>query len=260
MWTCTLRYLVKKNVLIFVFSLIFCIATLNATEPNINDKIDSLLQNRVIEITGAELKSFKNKSFEQKLISHLKKIDPTNKTANALSDYIEIGNYEILNAIKLNNNNIFLNYLVRSNESIFPKKAESRETLGHDKIKHHVILLYNINKKEITEINYMFVQYTPILFHKYEYNGKNILYGIGNNSSSGMAITDIYFLAILTKNLELLFSECILFSQSFYSNEIEDIEFEKDFVFNEDKIEITGKDFDFKKQKYVDYTKIYKLF
>ena len=58
----------------------------------------------------------------------------------------------------------------------------------------------------------------------------------------------------------ILFSECILFSQSFYSNEIEDIEFEKDFVFNEDKIEITGKDFDFKKQKYVDYTKIYKLF
>jgi len=251
----------KKETLVFALALLFSLVSLNAKEKqSINDKIDSLLQDRVVQISEAELKSFKNKAFEQKLISRLKKIDPSNKTANALSDYIEIGNYEILNAIKLDDNAIFLNYLVRSNESVFPKKAESREALGHDKIKHHVILIYSINKKEISEINYTYTKYTPILFHKYEYNGKSLLYGIGNNSSSGMATTDIYLLALSTKNLELLFSECVLFSQSFYSHEIEDIEFEKDFVFNKDKIEITGKDFDFNKNEYVDYNRIYNIY
>ena len=41
---------------------------------------------------------------------------------------------------------------------------------------------------------------------------------------------------------------------------MEDIKFEKDFVFNEDKIEITGKDFDFDNMKYVDYSKTYMLY
>ena len=75
-----------------------------------------------------------------------------------------------------------------------------------------------------------------------------------------MAITDIYLLALSTKNFELIFSECILFSQGFYSEGMEDIKFEKDFVFNGDKIEITGKDFDFDNMKYVDYSKTYMLY
>ena len=251
----------KKDILIFLFTLIVSVATLNAqNNQNIRDKINSLLQNNVIELDNEELKSFTNTDFEKEIISKLKKTDSTKDVADAVSDYIEIGNYEIVNAIRLNNDNLFLNYLIRSDDNIHPKQDASEKFFGHTKVKHHVILIYNIMEKQITEINYMSVQYTPILFQKYEYNGKSILYGIGNNSSFGMAITDIYFLALSAKNLELLFSECILFSQSFFSKEIEDIKFEKDFIFKEDKIEITGKDFDFKKKEYADYTKIYNLY
>lgn len=250
----------KKKVLICLFSFIFCLAALNAKEnQNITDKINSLLQDNVIELDNKELKSFTNKSFEKKIVTKLKKVDSTKDAADAVSDYIEVGNYELLNAIKLKNDCIFLNYLIRSDDSIHPKKESSEKAFGHSKIKHHVVLLYNSKKKQITEINYIATQYTPILFHKYEYEDKSILYGIGNNSSSGTATTDIYLLALSTENLELLFSECILFSQNFYSSEIQDIKFEKDFIFYKDKIVITGNDFDFKKYEYFKYDKIYSL-
>ena len=245
--------------LFFALTLFFGIATVNANE-SIRDKIDSLLENRVIEMSSEELNAFLNKDFEQKVISKLNKENPNEIWAKAISDYIETGNYEIINAIKLNKDFLFFNYLIRSNEGIPPKSEDSKKALGHDKIKHHVIFIYNTNKKEIAEIQYLFVQYTPIAFHKYEHKRKNILYAIANNSSSGMAVTDIYLVAFSTKNLELLFSECVLFSKSFYSDDIEDIKFEKDFVFNKDKLEVSGKDFDFKAQKYLDYNKTYTLF
>lgn len=250
-----------KKVVFFVLSLLVAVATLNAKEKqSVRDKIDSLLANRVIELDSEELKSFKNKDFGKKIISKLDKSGSPKDLKDAISDYIEVGNYEILNAIKLNNGNIFFNYLIRSDETLSPKKAKSEETFGHSKVKRHLLLIYNTAKKEISEMNYISVNYTPILFHKYDYKGKSLLYGIGNNSSSGMAITDIYLLALSTKNFELIFSECILFSQSFYSKGMEDIKFEKDFVFNGDKIEITGKDFDFDNMKYVDYSKTYMLY
>lgn len=250
-----------KKVVFFVLSLLVAVATLNAKEKqSVRDKIDSLLANRVIELDSEELKSFKNKDFGKKIITKLNKIESAKVLKDAISDYIEVGNYEILNAIKLNNGNIFFNYLIRSDVSVRPKNNESERVLDPFKVQHHLLLIYDMSKKEISETNYTYALYTPILFHKYEYKGKGILYAIGNNSSFGMATTDLYFLAISTRNLKLLFSECVLFSQEFYSNEIEDIEFEKDFVFNEDKIEITGKDFDFKKQDYVDYNKTYTIY
>lgn len=249
------------KVVFFVLSLLVAVASLNAKEKqSVRDKIDSLLANRVIELDNEELKSFKNQDFGKKIITRLNKIESAKVLKDAICDYIEVGNYEILNAIKLDKDNIFLNYLIRSDETLSPKKAKSEETFGHSKVKRHLLLIYNTAKKEISEMNYMYVLYTPILFHKYEYKGKTLLYAIGNNSSFGMATTELYFLAFSTKNLRLLFSECVLFSQEFYSNEIEDIEFEKDFVFNEDKIEITGKDFDFDNMKYVDYSKTYMLY
>lgn len=250
-----------KKVVFFVLSLLVAVATLNAKEKqSVRDKIDSLLANRVIELDSEELKSFKNKDFGKKIISKLDKSGSPKDLKDAISDYIEVGNYEILNAIKLNNGNIFFNYLIRSDVSVRPKNNESERVLDPLKVQHHLLLIYDMSKKEISETNYTYALYTPILFHKYEYKGKGILYAIGNNSSFGMATTDLYFLAISTRNLKLLFSECVLFSQEFYSNEIEDIEFEKDFVFNEDKIEITGKDFDFNKQDYVDYNKTYTIY
>ena len=250
-----------KKVVFFVLSLLVAVASLNAKEKqSVRDKIDSLLANRVIELDSEELKSFKNKDFGKKIITKLNKIESAKVLKDAICDYIEVGNYEILNAIKLNNGNIFFNYLIRSDVSVRPKNNESERVLDPLKIQHHLILIYDMSKKEISEMNYMYVLYTPILFHKYEYKGKTLLYAIGNNSSFGMATTELYFLAFSTKNLRLLFSECVLFSQEFYSNEIEDIEFEKDFVFNGDKIEITGKDFDFKKQDYVDYNKTYTIY
>lgn len=249
------------KVVFFVLSLLVTVASLNAKEKqSVRDKIDSLLANRVIELDSEELKSFKNKDFGKKIISKLDKSGSPKDLKDAISDYIEVGNYEIINAIKLDKDSIFFNYLIRSDVSVRPKNNESERVLDPFKVQHHLILIYDMSKKEISEMNYMYVLYTPILFHKYEYKGKTLLYAIGNNSSFGMATTELYFLAFSTKNLRLLFSECVLFSQEFYSNEIEDIEFEKDFVFNEDKIEITGKNFDFKKQDYVDYNKTYTLY
>ena len=250
-----------KKVVFFVLSLLVAVASLNAKEKqSVRDKIDSLLANRVIELDNEELKSFKNQDFGKKIITKLNKIESAKELTDAICDYIEVGNYEIINAIKLDKDSIFLNYLIRSDVSVRPKNNESERVLDPFKIQHHLILIYDMSKKEISEMNYISVNYTPILFHKYDYKGKTLLYAIGNNSSFGMATTELYFLAFSTKNLRLLFSECVLFSQEFYSNEIEDIEFEKDFVFNEDKIEITGKDFDFNKQDYVDYNKTYTIY
>lgn len=251
----------EKKVTVFVLNLIFSVFILYAKEnQSIDDKIDFLLKDSVVEVASEELKWFRSKEFENKIISQLKKIDPTNEIANSLSDYIGVGNYKILNAIKINEDNIFFNYLIREDEKIAPKNEVSVETLGRFLIKHHVIFIYDKNKKEITDMNYLYVQYTPILFHKYEYNGKSVLYGIGNNSSFGMAKTDMYLLVFSTDNLTLKFSDCIMFSQEFYSKDIDDIEFEKDFIFNNDKIEIKGKEFDFNKNKYIDYYKVYNLF
>lgn len=251
----------EKKVTVFVLNLIFSVFILYAKEnQSIDDKIDFLLKDSVVEVASEELKWFRSKEFENKIISQLKKIDPTNEIANSLSDYIGVGNYKILNAIKINENNIFFNYLIREDEKIAPKNEVSVETLGRFLIKHHVIFIYDKNKKEITDMNYLYVQYTPILFHKYEYNGKSVLYGIGNNSSFGMAKTDMYLLVFSADNLTLKFSDCIMFSQEFYSKDIDDIEFEKDFIFNNDKIEIKGKEFDFNKNKYIDYYKVYNLF
>ncbi len=250
-----------KKVVFFVLSLLVAVASLNAKEKqSVRDKIDSLLEERVIELDSEELKSFKNQDFGKKIITKLNKIESAKVLKDAISDYIEVGNYEIINAIKLDKDSIFLNYLIRSDVSVRPKNNESERVLDPFKIQHHLLLIYDMSKKEISEMNYISVNYTPILFHKYDYKGKSLLYGIGNNSSSGMAITDIYLLALSTKNFELIFSECILFSQGFYSEGMEDIKFEKDFVFNGDKIEITGKDFDFNKQDYVDYNKTYTLY
>ncbi len=249
------------KVVFFVVSFLVAVTSLNVKKnKSVRDKIDSLLEERIIELDSEELESFKNQDFGKKIITKLNKIESAKVLKDAISDYIEVGNYEILNAIKLNNGNIFFNYLIRSDVSVRPKNNESERVLDPFKVQHHLLLIYDMSKKEISEMNYMYVLYTPILFHKYEYKGKGILYAIGNNSSFGMATTELYFLAFSTKNLRLLFSECVLFSQEFYSNEIEDIEFEKDFVFNEDKIEITGKNFDFDNMKYVDYSKTYMLY
>lgn len=245
--------------LFFALTLFFGIAALSANE-SIRSKIDSLLENRVIEIDSDELDSFLNKDFEQKVISKLNKENPDEIWAKAIADYVEIKNYEIINAINLSKNFLFFNYLIRSNDSVFPKSEDSKKALGHDKIKHHLIFIYDKNKKEIAQLQYLFVQYTPISFHKYEYKRKNVLYGIANNSSSGMAVTDLYLLAFSTKNLELLFSECVLFSKSFYSYNFEDIKFEKDFIFDKNKIKFSGRDFDIRAQKYFDYNKTYTLF
>ena len=250
-----------KKVVFFVLTLLFAVATLNAKEnQSVEDKINALLKNRVIELGNEELKFFKSQDFGKKIISKLDKSGSPKDLKDAISDYIEVGNYEIINAIKLDKDSIFLNYLIRSDVSVRPKNNESERVLDPLKIQHHLILIYDMSKKEISETNYISVNYTPILFHKYDYKGKSLLYGIGNNSSSGMATTDIYLLALSTKNFELIFSECILFSQSFYSKGMEDIKFEKDFVFNGDKIQITGKDFDFDNMKYVDYSKTYMLY
>ena len=69
----------------------------------------------------------------------------------------------------------------------------------------------------------------------------------------------MYFLAFSADNLELLFSECIDFSQKYYSRKVDDIAFQKDFVFDKNTIRFLGKDFDFYPWRYKDYDKSYTL-
>lgn len=114
------------KVVFFVLSLLVAVTSLNAKEKqSVRNKIDSLLANRVIELDNEELKSFKNQDFGKKIITKLNKIESAKVLKDAISDYIEVGNYEILNAIKLDKDSIFLNYLIRSDVSVRPKNNES---------------------------------------------------------------------------------------------------------------------------------------
>ena len=142
-----------KKVVFFVLSLLVAVATLNAKEKqSVRDKIDSLLANRVIELDNEELKSFKNQDFGKKIITKLNKIESAKVLKDAISDYIEVGNYEIVNAIKLDKDSIFFNYLIRSDVSVRPKNNESERVLDPLKVQHHLLLIYDMSKKEISEI------------------------------------------------------------------------------------------------------------
>ncbi|WP_191015069.1 hypothetical protein [Treponema zioleckii] len=247
----------SKIILATVLTLLFasCATTKSAdtAQKSVTEKIDFLLQDKVLELNSEELKPFKSESFLKTLIS---RFAPEAEMTSAVRDYLEVGNYEILNAIKFDGK-IFLNYLLRSHWSIAPKNKKSTEVLGRDLLQHHIFFLCDEKSNEILAINYICTNYTPILFHRYEYGGKSILYGIGNNSSSGMATTDLYFVAVSAENLELLFSERVKFSQAFFSNEVDDIAFERDFSFSKNSVVIKGKDFDFNNRKLVDYEKTY---
>ena len=72
-----------------------------------------------------------------------------------------------------------------------------------------------------------------------------------------MATTDFYLLAFSAENLELLFSDCVKFSQAFFSKEVGDIAFERDFWFSKNSVVIKGKDYDFANRKLIDYEKTY---
>ena len=113
--------------LFFALTLFFGIAALSANE-SIKSKIDSLLENRVIEMSSEELNAFLNKDFEQKVISKLNKENPDEIWAKAIADYIEIENYEIINAINLSKDFLFFNYLIRSNEGISPESEDSKKS------------------------------------------------------------------------------------------------------------------------------------
>lgn len=238
-----------------------CIAVMLHAEAGspVTSKIDSLIENRVIEISGRELDYFCGDAIKNQLIAQLKTIDTDSKKLDALIDYIETGNYKIVNALKLNGERYFLNYAIRTDENKRPQKEKSEQALGRLIRRHHIFLIYSMTEKRILHIQYTFANYTPLYMHKYEYDSKCIIYGIGNNSSFGMAKTDVYLIAFFPANLELLFSECVLFSQEFFSKEVEDIAFEKDFIFSGDSIRFTGRSFDFNKMQYLDYDKTYKL-
>lgn len=122
----------RKIIFAAVLTILFasCATTKSAdtAQKSVKEKIDFLLQDKVLEMSGEELEPFKSESFLQTLISRLA---PEEKMTSAVRDYLEVGNYEILNAIKFDGK-IFLNYLIRSNWSIAPKDKKSAETLGRD--------------------------------------------------------------------------------------------------------------------------------
>ena len=249
----------KKTI---IFTIIFlCILCIVYGEEHtaITEKITALLQTPITEISENELFSLYDNTMKKQVIEKLQETNKNDKVINALTDYITVDNYKITNAIKLKNGNLFLNYWVRTNNEKRPQTQHSEKVLGRLIYNYHVFFIYNPDKKHISHIQHTYSAYSLLLFHKYVYDGNLILYTIGNNSSFGMAKTDMYFIAFSADNLELLFSERVVFSQEYYSREIDDIAFKKDFIFDKNSIHFSGKDFDFNSQCYKDYDKTYIL-
>lgn len=249
----------KKRIVVFGIVFLCTLCILHGKENSIEEKITALLKTNTVEITDNELNSFYGDAIKKHVIKKLHEVYRNDETVDALTDYITVDNYEIINVIKLKNGNLFLNYWVRSDGGKRPQKEQSEKTLGRLRDNYHVFFIYNPEKKQITYIKYTYSAYSLLPFHKYVYAGNLILYGIGNNSSFGMAKTDMYFLAFSADNLELLFSERIDFSQRFYSREVDDIAFQKDFIFDKNTIRFLGKNFDFDSGRYKDYDKSYTL-
>ncbi|MGP1577577.1 MAG: hypothetical protein ACTTH7_08905 [Treponema sp.] len=249
---------ITKAIWGIVFASTLCM--LHGEQKNtITEKIAFLQETNIVEISNSELTSFYDTGMKTRVIKKLHEVYKDNTIANALIDYITVDNYKIMNVIKLKNGRYFLNYWVRSDDEKKPQQENSAAALGRHLYNHHVFFIYNPDKKQISSIKYTYSAYSLLLFHVYLYDGNAVLYGIGNNSSFGMARTDIYFLAFSTDNLELLFSECIDFSQAYYSDEIDDIAFQKDFIFNKNTIRFLGKDFNFDLRYYKNYDKTYTL-
>ena len=250
----------QKSKMFFGIIFLCTLFILYGEEHNaVKEKITSLLKTHITEASEDELHSFYDSAMKKRVIKRLQEIGKNSEVTDALIDYITVDNYKITNVIKLDNGNIFLNYRVRSDDEKKPQNRHSEKVLGRLIYNHHVFFIYNPDKKHISHIQHTYTAYSLLLFHKYAYDGNLILYTIGNNSSFGMAKTDMYFIAFSADNLELLFSECVDFSQEYYSREIDDIAFQKDFIFDKNSIRFSGKVFDFNSQCYKAYDKTYAL-
>ncbi len=215
-----------------------------------NKKIDELVTEDK-NLNSKDIAFYSDKKMIKKITDKLdsifskKNINIYEKKKNEfVLDCLINDNFRIINIIELDKKRVFINY-------ICPKEYQKQQSF--------VFLIYNKKSKSIENINFALSNYTPMVFHEYSYDNKKILYTIGNNSSLGMATTDVYLIAVSSENLSIIFSECISFSQSFFDKNLEDISINKDFIFDEDKIRVYGKDYDFNQNKYIDYDKTYKL-
>lgn len=241
----------KKFFLLITITLTFLFNCFSQNELNVTEIKIKELSNDDTQLNSKDVNFFSNKKIIKKIITKLNQIFSNNtykpyeqkQNEYVLNCFLD-NNFKIINIIELDNNKIFINYLC-------PKEYQRSQSF--------IFLTYNKKSKEIENIQFANSNYTPIVFHKYSYNNKSILYAIANNSSSGTAVTDYYLITISPDKLDLYFSECILFSARFFSKGVEDISFNKDFIFENDTIHIYGKDYNFDKQKYLDYDKTYKL-
>ena len=161
-------------------------------------------------------------------------------------DCIDMNNFKVLNAFRLSETIVFGNYKLNPE--------------GGSKYKKFVYLTYDTAKKEILALRTRESSYSDLLFHVYEHGGKKVLYYMENHSSFGMGCMDINLAVLTPLGLEEICSECVYFSQDFYSEGVDDIEYQKDFEFSLDKLRLTGTDFDYDAWKYVPYEKEYRLF
>ena len=250
------------------FALIFALGTLpafaqSAEYERIAAKANALIEKEEITVTAEEAAFFSGAQMRSKIVARTRRFaeeHPGDKDElNALADYVALENYRLQNAIPLGQGVFFLNYAVRVDWS-GNKVPKSADALLQPKYNYYLILTYSTAEKSILEFTPSINAYTPLNFHKTTLEKKTVLYAIENGSSFGWATEKILLSVFDPATFSGLAQEIILYSQSFYSTGVEDIEFCKDFEFSENALHVWGTDFDFDAGKYIrGYDKVYRF-
>lgn len=232
----------------------------------IMQKVTELVAKAEITLSEKEEKFFSGNKMQSQLIEEIQKFAAEKerelpfdkKSIETVEEYVKLKNYTLKNAIPLDDRLIFLNYQIRTDTS--GKKIPKSENLMPHKFGYYLLVTYNLSENKIQTFLPYINSYSPLNFHKHSYQGKQLLYCIGDNSSLGMGTTEIYISVFEPEKLSELAHENLIMSASFFSSFVEDSECYKDFELKENTLHVWGSDFDYKNLKYIkDYDKIYEF-
>ena len=229
----------------------------------IMQKVTELVAKAEITLSEKEEKFFSGNKMQSQLIEEIqkfaaekeRKLPFDKKSIETVEEYVKLENYTLKNAIPLDDRLIFLNYQIRTDTS--GKKIPKNENLLPHKFSYYLLVTYNLSENKIQAFLPYINSYSPLNFHKHSYQGKQLLYCIGDNSSLGMGTTEIYISVFEPAKLSELVHENLIMTTPFYSA-FEDTECYKDFKLKENTLHVWGSDIDYENLKYIkDYDKIY---
>ena len=136
------------------------------------------------------------------------------------------------------------------------------EILGPYKYNHFVYLTYDTAAHKILCLKTSISNYSDLVFHKYTFGKKCVLYAIENDSSLGSWTDELLLTVLSASDLKQIASECVYYKSHIVGAppEMECIEYKKDFEFSGNRLHLKGTDFDYHAWKYVPYEKEYRLF